>query len=59
MGAAPISRAGPSFIVCNAVAPNGWMPILPSPNACVQVGPFSDLTLAGTSPSENILRYSV
>jgi hypothetical protein len=59
IGATPACRAGPSFINCNAVVPNGWMPILPSVNAWVQVGPFSDFTLAGVMPSLNILRYRV
>src|SRR6266536_1016781 len=41
IGATPICRFGPSFIPCSAVAPIGWMPILPSLNGCVHVGPDS------------------
>ena len=43
---------------CSAVAPIGWMPILPSPNDWVQVGPDSFLADAGTTPSAYSLRSS-
>src|SRR5262245_25640230 len=51
MGATPTCRSGPSLMPCNAVAPIGWMPTLPSPNSCVQVGPDSFLADAGTTLS--------